>query len=146
MPAVTPASASTHRAGGVQMGPFAVSQASPSAAAAMQVPSLSLGAFWQKESAMQSTAPPSMVPQGCVAVAVAAWAQTFPASVLQYRPKRPSHRLPPSVRSQLPPRVARATQEPSVPPSALLPRQVNPGPQTLLLLQAPAAATGATHW
>src|SRR5271163_1833679 len=74
---------------------------------------------------------------------MATGAQTFPSTVLQYRPKRPSHRLPPSVRSQEAPSVAKGTQAPSA--LAVFPRQVRPGAQALVSLHGPEAATGATQ-
>ncbi len=143
VPVVPPSTLSTQRAGAAQMGPLRVSQPEPSAAGGRQVPDFEFPGFWQKALATHSMTPPSMVPQGWEAVAVATGAQTLPAGTLQYSPKRASHRLPPSVRSQFAPNVARGTQAPSA--LAVLPRQVSPGAQALESSQASEADTGAAQ-
>jgi hypothetical protein len=93
---------------------------------------------------VQSTAPPSMFPHYWLALALAAGAQTLPSTTLQYRPMRPSQRLPPSARPhEAPTVVANGRQVPSV--VAVFPMQVRPGPQAELSLQDPEAPTGVTH-
>jgi hypothetical protein len=58
----------TQRERSEQSGPLVSSQDAPSAAAAMHVPVLAVGAErWQKPSAAQPMCVPSMSPQGCPA-------------------------------------------------------------------------------